>query len=84
MHNRGLFNNLPRTSLSQKLFDNLGSKNQTKIDNVSDELKSNYKNKFYSDNNLIFKDVKDEPFDEEIYAKFLLFLQFKERIKKKF
>ena len=35
-----------------------------------------------SSEKLEFKEIKVEPFDNEIYAKFLLFLQFQERMKK--
>ena len=56
---------------------------EEKIENVNREFENNFKNKLQNDKSLHFKDVREETFDEEIYAKFLIFLKFQERMKKR-
>ena len=64
--------------LNVRKFD-LNSKriSQENLDFENNDLK--YK---LNDKNPIFNEFNEEPFDEEIYAKFLIFLEFKERMKK--
>ena len=42
---------------------------------------NSFKNKFLKEKNLDFNEVKDESIDDQIYDKFLMFLQFKEKMK---
>ena len=80
---RGLLN-----IINGKVFD---SKNNHEIIditnkkkyNISNEFNYNFKNKLLKDKNVNFKEVTEENLDTEIYAKFLIFLQFQERMKKK-
>ena len=55
----------------------LNGKSQENIDFENNDLKYKLKDK-----NPIFNKFNEEPFDDEIYAKFLIFLEFKERMKK--
>ena len=45
------------------------------------EFNYNFKNKLLRERNLNVKEVKEESLDAEIYDKFLMFLQFKEKMK---
>ncbi len=49
--------------------------------NLNKEFNYNFKNKLLREKNLNVKEVKEESLDDEIYNKFLLFLQFKEKMK---
>ena len=48
-----------------------------------DRERSNEFNSFKNTNNQQIKEASDEFIDNEIYAKFLMFLQFEEKMKKK-
>ncbi len=54
------------------------------IEIMNNEFKYKIKNNLLKDENPNLKEVNEETFDNEIYAKFLMFLQFKERMKKEF
>ena len=79
---RGLFNLKMDDTLTEKLGENEDEKNHETDLIVNPEFKNNFRNKLLKDKNLNLIDVKEEPFDNEIYSKFLMFLQFKERMKK--
>ena len=83
LYNRGLFNKVSGDVLVQNSNEEKNIRNPLKIESVNKEFKYNFKNKLLSEDNQIFKEVKEEPFDDEIYSKFLIFLQFQERMKKK-
>ena len=55
--------------------------NQENIDVINREFKYKYKNKLLRVENLNNKEVIEETLDNEIYTKFLIFLQFQERMK---
>ena len=74
LYKRGLF------SLNKVNKTNKEIKEKNVI--IDPELNYNYKNKLLNDEIQNFKIIKEEPFDNEIYAKFLIFLQFQERMKK--
>ena len=81
---RGLYSKAPREesdSLIEKYIVNKES--QEKIEVLNSKFEYNYKNKLLNDKKLPYKEVNEEPFDDEIYAKFLIFLQFQERMKKR-
>ena len=49
---------------------------------INQRFNNTFKNEFLKDEKINLKEVKEEPFDNEIYSKFLMFLQFQERMKK--
>ena len=64
--------------LNVRKFDlNFNSISQENLDFENNDLKYKLKDK-----NPIFNEFNEEPFDDEMYAKFLIFLEFKERMKK--
>ena len=62
---------------------NMNEKPEEKIENINREFEYNFKNKLLNDKKLHLKEARQENFDEEIYAKFLIFLKFQERMKKR-
>ena len=80
---RGLLNIINGEALySKNVNENYNLSNQKKY-NLSNEFNYNFKNKLLKEKNINFKEVTDEHLDAEIYAKFLIFLQFQEKMKKK-
>ena len=81
LRNRGLFNIVNEKFLEKK--NNGGLKKIISEKNVKANRDFNYKfnNKLLKEKDLNVKEVKEELFDAEIYDKFLMFLQFKERMK---
>ena len=79
LYNRGLFK--LKKDVSDDDINNYNEKKELKKI-IKEESNNGFKNKFLKHDNINFK-VKEEPFDNEIYSKFLMFLQFKERMKKK-
>ena len=73
LYKRGLFN------LKKENKKNKEIKEEKTI--VDPNYYYNFKNALLNDEIQNFKVVKEEPFDNEIYAKFLIFLQFQERMK---
>tara|TARA_A100000164_G_C21915171_1_gene777869 strand:- start:1302 stop:1685 length:384 start_codon:yes stop_codon:yes gene_type:complete len=80
---RGLFNNGNRIVFNENKKNNKDVLNYEKIEILNKEFKYNFKNKLLKDEVLNFEDIEDEPLNKEIYSKFLLFLQFQERMKKR-
>ena len=86
LSNSRIINILVEEALSNRGMFNLNT-GKVNIDSI-DNLKSN-KNKFnliiknnnLKDQNPYLKDGKEELLDKEIYAKFIMFLQFEERMK---
>ena len=79
---RGLFNSEKVVVFGEDNNHNLDNTNQETKNIINQKFNYNFKNKLLKDKNLQVKEVKNEPFDDEIYAKFLIFLQFQERMKK--
>ena len=76
LYKRGMFDNKTGKSSYQ---DNSESKVKLRIKNSTNDLATNFKN---NENNYI-EDAKEEDIiDKEIYAKFLMYLQFQEKMKK--
>ena len=80
LHKRGLFN-ISKNANVDKINTNNRKIIYEKNLNFIEKSNNNFKNKFIKENNN-FNEVKDGPLDAEIYEKFLMFLQFQERMKK--
>ena len=57
------------------------NKNQDKIENLTKEISYEFDDLFKKEENLSYQGSKDEALNLEIYEKFLMFLQFEERMK---
>ena len=73
---RGLFN-IKTGEAKSKIEE---TKNQVRIENINKEFNYQFKNNYKICENM---DTKEETLDKEIYSKFLMFLQFQEKMKKK-
>ena len=83
LYKRGLFN-IKKDEISyQNIEKNDFDKSSDKRRTINREFNHNFRNNLIKDQNINFKEVKEEPFDNEIYSKFLMFLQFQERMKKR-
>ena len=82
LNKRGLFNRTKVDKYRNKNNDDI-SKNFKELEYDSKKyFYANFKNRVINENNLNIKVSKQEPFDNEIFAKFIMFLQFQERMKK--
>ena len=82
LHNRGMFNvktGMLNNDISTAITNNY---KKTKVHNVNNEFTYSFKNNLLKNEKLNFNEEDNESLDKEIYAKFLLFLQFQERMKK--
>ena len=81
---------LYKRGMLNKFNDNnneLGIKTNKSNDDIkilNNEFKYKLKNNLLKDDDPNLKEVNEEILDNEIYAKFLIFLQFKERMKNEF
>ena len=74
LYKRGLFNT-KKEMINEK-------KDSYKKYNDNNAYHNNIKkNKLLKEGNYSFEELNEEPFDNEIYAKFLMFLKFQERMK---
>jgi len=80
---RGLFNIMKEEVLEKKIINNNDEITTNEIVNDNNKFNYDYKNNSPKEKNFRFIKVKEESLDTEIYAKFLMFLQFEERMKKK-
>ena len=79
---RGLLNIKNGEDLDFKnLYEKSNITNEKK-NNLRNEFNYNFKNKLLKEKNVNSKEVTDEHLDTEIYSKFLIFLEFQERMKK--
>ncbi len=80
LYKRGMFSIKTGKVLEKenKDFENI---KQVKINNVDKNISSNLKDNFSTDENLVIKEWSEDHLDKDIYAKFLMFLQFQERMK---
>ena len=83
LHERGLLNSLTGNVPDENVYEKRTYLNHQKTDIVNKEFKYNFTNKLLNEKNPYFKEVNDKQFDNEIYEKFLMFLQFQERMKKR-
>ena len=72
---RGLFN-IKTEEVNNKIEN---KNNQIRIENINKELDYQVKNNYKICENI---DTREETLDKEIYSKFLMFLQFQEKMKK--
>ena len=82
LYKRGMFNiktGKVFESINNKNFD---IKNKAMNEIAYKEITYEIKNNFQKDNDLLIKGTKDNLLDEEIYEKFIMFLQFQEKIKR--
>ena len=82
LYKRGIFNIKNGKVLSYENKIDLNNKNRIMINN-DDVDHSNEFNNFKNTENQQIKEAKDEFIDKEIYKKFLMFLQFEEKMKKR-
>ncbi len=80
---RGMFNSESGQVCNEISKNNKDNVNNGKIKILDKEFKYKFKNKLLKDESLHIEEQKEEPLNKEIYAKFLLFLQFQERMKKR-
>ena len=80
---RGLLNMMNVEVLNSNKVCEINSISNKNKYNLSNEFNYNFKNKLLKDKKAKYKEVTEEHLDTEIYAKFLIFLQFQERMKKK-
>ena len=83
LYKRGLFDLGKDKSQNNYGGNNLNNESLETKKIINKEFNYNFKKKLLNDENLNLKEVKEEPFDNEIYSKFLIFLQFQERMKKR-
>ncbi len=79
--NRGLLNIKNGEILNQKSKSIENYKISEEKNILNKEFDNSFKDKFLKEKNLDFNEVKDESIDDQIYDKFLMFLQFKEKMK---
>ena len=80
LYKRGLFNIKNGTIINYN--DNyLGNKNQIKTSVISQESSSKINNNFIDEENIDMREAKEDFIDKEIYTKFLMFLQFQEKMR---
>ena len=79
--NRGLLDTKNREKINQKSKYEDDSSISEEKNILNKEFENSFKNKFLKEKNLDFNEVKDESIDDKIYDKFLMFLQFKEKMK---
>ena len=83
LFNRGMLNKFTRKD-NEKNYSNFNENSiQENIRNIKNEFTSNFKNKLLEDEKINTSYVRKETLDSEIYEKFIMFLQFQERMKKK-
>ena len=82
LYKRGIFNIKNGKVIDYEERFNLNNENRIKIKNDQKYIVDEYNN-FKNTENQYFKDESDEFIDKEIYAKFLMFLQFQEKMKKR-
>ena len=82
LYKRGIFNINNGKVLNYSSENKLNNENCIKVKNDDNNVSSKFNDVKNYDNQLI-KESSDEFIDKEIYAKFLMFLQFQEKMKKK-
>ena len=82
LYKRGIFNINNGKVLNYESRDNLDNENQILMKNINKDFSNGFNN-FKNTENQHFKEASDEFIDKEIYEKFLMFLQFQEKMKKR-
>ena len=81
LYKRGIYNIKTGKATKNKDWISLDNENNLVIGNNKDGLLNKFKNNFIDNENLRQNEVKDDILDSEIYAKFLIFLKFQEKMK---
>ena len=79
---RGIFNIKTGKVLNYSVRNNVRNKNRIKIKNNEIYFSSDFKNNIQNAENQHIREASDVFIDKEIYEKFLMFLQFQERMQK--
>ena len=82
LYKRGMFNINNGKKYNREVNDNIDERNKINIENVNNEFAYIFNNKSLKDQNLYSREDNEDYLDKEVYAKFLMFLQFKEQIEK--
>ena len=82
LYKRGMFNINNGKKYNREVNDNIDERNKINIENVNKEFAYIFNNKSLKDQNLYSIEDNEDYLDKEVYAKFLMFLQFKEQIEK--
>ena len=82
LYKRGIFNINNGKVINYQSQINFDKENQILVKNDYKDFSNGFNN-FKNTENQHFKEVSDEIIDNEIYEKFLMFLQFQEKMKKK-
>ena len=80
LYKRGIFNINNGNVFNYESKINLDNKNQLLIRNNDNDFSNGFNN-FKNTENQHFNEASDEFIDKEIYEKFLMFLQFQEKMK---
>ena len=78
---RGMLDIITGKVINEKSLKNMNTKIHEMKSHFTKEFTNNFKKNSIKDN-LNIKEVQEEILDKEIYSKFLLFLQFQERMKR--
>ena len=82
LYKRGIFNVKNRKVLNYEDITDLNNQNSIKNKNDYEDIPNEFNN-FIHTKNIDFKETSDDFIDKEIYEKFLMFLQFQEKMKKR-
>ena len=82
LYKRGIFNINNGKVFNYENKTNLDNENQILMKNDDKDFSNGFNN-FINTGNQHFKEARDEFIDKEIYEKFLMFLQFQEKMKKR-
>ena len=82
LYKRGMFNINSGKKYNREVNNNIDEKNKINIENVNNEFAYIFNNKSLKDQNLYSREDNEDYLDKKVYAKFLMFLQFKEQIEK--
>tara|TARA_Y100000739_G_C20254273_1_gene304773 strand:- start:160 stop:537 length:378 start_codon:yes stop_codon:yes gene_type:complete len=81
LHKRGIYNIKTGKVLNDNQMINSNIKNQIQVKNLDKDTSYQFNNFKITENQYV-KEASEEFIDMEIYTKFLMFLQFQEKIKK--
>ena len=83
LHNRGIFN-IKTGKVNYEIFQkSYRDKSDRPLLNTNTDIYKDIKNNSFKFENPAENEIKDDFIDSEIYEKFLMFLQFQEKIKQK-
>ena len=83
LYNRGLYTISKRSFFDRNNNYKKDDRGTDKTNNLNKEFNYKFNNKLLKEKNLNLKELKDPPFDNEIYEKFLMFLEFQEKMQKR-